>query len=148
MSGFVSLTLTPMLCARVLRGHHEGEKQNVVLRMFEAMFKRWLRGYEWALDRVLAYKSITLLVTFAHHGRHGLALHRDPEGLLPDRGHRLHLGRPPKAPADISFDAMVERQTQDRRRSSGRIRRSTTSTRPSASAARTPPSTPAACSSR
>ena len=36
LSGFVSLTLTPMLCARVLRGHHEGEKkQNVVLRVFE-----------------------------------------------------------------------------------------------------------------
>ncbi len=27
LSGFVSLTLTPMLCARVLRGHHDGEKK-------------------------------------------------------------------------------------------------------------------------
>ncbi len=56
MSGFVSLTLTPMLCARVLRTHHEGEKQNVVLRIFEAMFNSWLRGYEWTLDKVLKYK--------------------------------------------------------------------------------------------
>src|SRR6266545_1986295 len=32
ISGFVSLTLTPMLCARVLKSHHEGEEQNVVLR--------------------------------------------------------------------------------------------------------------------
>ena len=32
ISGFVSLTLTPMLCARVLKSHHEGEKQNIVLR--------------------------------------------------------------------------------------------------------------------
>src|SRR6267154_5769643 len=40
ISGFVSLTLTPMLCARVLRGHSHGEKkQNIVLRIFEAMFK-------------------------------------------------------------------------------------------------------------
>src|SRR6266498_937036 len=32
VSGFVSLTLTPMLCARVLKGHHAGEKkQNFVL---------------------------------------------------------------------------------------------------------------------
>ena len=69
VSGFVSLTLTPMLCARVLRTHHEGEKQNFVLRMFEAMFKGWLRGYEWALDK---------------------ALHHHSEGLLPDRGYRLH----------------------------------------------------------
>ena len=37
VSGFVSLTLTPMLCARVLRGHHErAKKQNIVLRAFEA----------------------------------------------------------------------------------------------------------------
>ena len=30
LSAFVSLTITPMLCARVLRAHHEGEKQNIV----------------------------------------------------------------------------------------------------------------------
>src|SRR6476660_4504845 len=64
VSGFVSLTLTPMLCARVLKSHHEGEKQNFVLRMFEAMFKGWLRGYEWALDKVIAHKFIVLLATF------------------------------------------------------------------------------------
>ena len=28
LSGFVSLTLTPMLCARVLRGHHEGDRRS------------------------------------------------------------------------------------------------------------------------
>src|SRR2546429_5140574 len=53
LSGFVSLTLTPMLCARVLRPHREGEKQNFVLRAFEAMFNSWLRAYERALDKVL-----------------------------------------------------------------------------------------------
>ena len=78
LSGFVSLTLTPMLCARVLRGHHEGEakKQIFVLRVFERAFQSWLKGYEWALDRVLAYKSIMLVVTLRDHRRHGLALHR------------------------------------------------------------------------
>ncbi len=90
ISGFVSLTLTPMLCARVLRAHHEGEKQNIVLRAFEAMFKSWLRAYEWTLDKVIAYKAVMLAVTFATHRRHGLALHRHPEGLLPERGYRLH----------------------------------------------------------
>ena len=60
VSGFVSLTLTPMLCARVLHAHHEGDKQNIVLRAFEAMFKSWLRAYEWSLDLVLRYKAVTL----------------------------------------------------------------------------------------
>src|SRR5688572_22813328 len=47
VSGFVSLTLTPMLCARVLRVHREDEKQFFVLRWFEAMFNSWLKAYEW-----------------------------------------------------------------------------------------------------
>jgi len=65
MSGFVSLTLTPMLCARVLHTHHEGEKQNIVLRVFEAFFKGMLAAYEWTLDKVLAYKLVTLVLTIA-----------------------------------------------------------------------------------
>src|ERR1700688_2833934 len=65
VSGFVSLTLTPMLCARVLKGHQPGEeqKQNVVLRTFEAFFERMKGAYEWSLVRVLARKSIMLTVT-------------------------------------------------------------------------------------
>src|SRR5947207_249481 len=63
ISGFVSLTLTPMLCARVLRTHHEGEKQNIVLRAFEAMLRRSLRAYEVTLDVVLKYKFVMLIVT-------------------------------------------------------------------------------------
>src|SRR5450631_2243751 len=63
VSGFVSLTLTPMLCARVLRSHHHGEeKQNVVLRSFERLFEFMLHTYEWTLGRVLDHKSIVLMV--------------------------------------------------------------------------------------
>ena len=47
VSGFVSLTLTPMLCARVLNSHHGGEKQNFVLRAFE-------RGFEARAERLRA----------------------------------------------------------------------------------------------
>jgi len=57
VSGFVSLTLTPMLCARVLKAHDATKKQNFVLRLFERMFDSWLRAYEWALDAVLARKA-------------------------------------------------------------------------------------------
>ncbi|MFX8653216.1 efflux RND transporter permease subunit, partial [Acinetobacter baumannii] len=55
VSGFVSLTLTPMLCARVLKPHDPHHKPIFILRWFEAMFDSWLRAYEWTLDRVLAY---------------------------------------------------------------------------------------------
>jgi HAE1 family hydrophobic/amphiphilic exporter-1 len=48
-----------MLCARVLRTHREGERENFLLRSFEAMFRAWLRAYEWSLDKVIAYKFVT-----------------------------------------------------------------------------------------
>ena len=63
VSGFVSLTLTPMLCARVLKSHHGDEKQNFVLRGFERGFEIVLGAYERALDWVLRAKSVMLVVT-------------------------------------------------------------------------------------
>src|SRR5881227_321160 len=109
VSGFVSLTLTPMLCARVLRTHHEGEKQNIVLRAFEAMFKGWLRGYEWSLDRVLRYKFVTLLVTFATMAGTAYLYVTIPKGFFPveDTG---FISVTVEGPADISFRGMRDRQ--------------------------------------
>ncbi|MGA8414625.1 MAG: efflux RND transporter permease subunit [Xanthobacteraceae bacterium] len=109
LSGFVSLTLTPMLCARVLRAHHEGEKQFFVLRWFEALFKGLLRGYEWALDRVLAYKSTMLLVTFATIIGTVLLYYYIPKGFFPIEDTGFIFGSV-EGPSDISFQAMYERQ--------------------------------------
>src|SRR5258707_6822736 len=111
VSGFVSLTLTPMLCARVLRTHHEGEKQNVVLRMFEAMFNSWLRAYEWSLDKVLRFKFITLMVTFATMAGTAYLYVVIPKGFFPveDTG---FISATVEAPSDISFRAMQDRQRE------------------------------------
>ncbi len=109
LSGFVSLTLTPMLCARVLRAHHEGEKQFFVLRWFEAMFKGWLRGYEWALDRVLAYKSVMLLITFATIIGTVVLYYYVPKGFFPVEDTGFIFGSV-EGPSDISFQAMYQRQ--------------------------------------
>ena len=89
VSGFVSLTLTPMLCARVLKSHEPNEKQNFVLRGFERLFEAMLRAYQWSLDRVLSFKSIMLMVTLRHHRRDDMALHHRAQGLFPDRRYRL-----------------------------------------------------------
>ena len=111
VSGFVSLTLTPMLCARVLRTHHEGEKQNFVLRMFEAMFKGWLRGYEWALDKVLAYKFIVLLVTFGTLAATFWLYTIIPKGFFPteDTG---FISASTEGASDVSFAQMAVLQRQ------------------------------------
>jgi HAE1 family hydrophobic/amphiphilic exporter-1 len=114
VSGFVSLTLTPMLCARVLRTHHEGEKQNFVLRMFEAMFKGWLRAYEWSLDKVIRYKAITLLITFATLGLSIWLYIIIPKGFFPteDTG---FISASTEGSSDISFAqmAVLQRQVAD-----------------------------------
>jgi HAE1 family hydrophobic/amphiphilic exporter-1 len=110
LSGFVSLTLTPMLCARVLRGHHEGDKPpNVILRAFERMFQSWLNAYEWTLNKVIAYKAITLMITFATIAGTVWLYIVIPKGFFPreDTGFILVTT---EAQSDISFDAMVQRQ--------------------------------------
>jgi HAE1 family hydrophobic/amphiphilic exporter-1 len=111
ISGFVSLTLTPMLCARVLRNHHEGEKQNFILRMFEAMFNSWLRSYGWALDRVLKFKLVTLAVTFVTLAATVYLYIAIPKGFFPteDTG---FISASTEAATDISFAAMVDLQAK------------------------------------
>jgi len=111
ISGFVSLTLTPMLCARVLRAHHEGEKQNILLRMFEAMFRGWLRAYEWTLDRVLRFKVITLMVTFATLGATAYLYMIIPKGFFPteDTG---FISASTEAAPDVSLATISELQSQ------------------------------------
>jgi hydrophobic/amphiphilic exporter-1 (mainly G- bacteria), HAE1 family len=109
VSGFVSLTLTPMLCARVLKSHHGAEKQNFVLRSFERMFESWLRTYEWTLDRVLAYKSIMLGVTIATIAGTIWLYIVVPKGFFPteDTGYVIGIT---DAKTDIAFAAMAEHQ--------------------------------------
>lgn len=111
VSGFVSLTLTPMLCARVLKGHHPGEeqKQNFVLRSFEWAFERLLAAYEWSLDRVLAYKAVMLGVTFLTIAGTAWLYLVVPKGLFPTEDTGFLTGTT-EAKTDISFAAMVEHQ--------------------------------------
>src|SRR6266567_6836091 len=109
VSGFVSLTLTPMLCARVLRSHHEGEKQNILLRAFEAMFRGWLRAYEWSLGKVLLWRKVTLLVTFATIAATVWLYVEVPKGFFPteDTG---FIAATTEGSTDIAFSAMAEHQ--------------------------------------
>jgi HAE1 family hydrophobic/amphiphilic exporter-1 len=111
VSGFVSLTLTPMLCARVLRTHHEGEKHNIVLRMFEAAFNSCLRAYDWSLRHVLAHKFLTLLITFGTLAATVWLYIIIPKGFFPteDTG---FIAVSTEGSSDVSFAQMVELQKQ------------------------------------
>ena len=54
ISGIVSLTLTPMLCARLLKPIDHHEKHNFLLRSFEWSFNKITDGYAWALRRTVS----------------------------------------------------------------------------------------------
>ncbi len=113
ISGFVSLTLTPMLCARVLKSHHEGDekKQILLLRVFEAGFRGSIRTYEWTLDKVLRWKAVMLLVTFATLALTAYLYIIIPKGLFPteDTG---FISSTTTASTDISIPALIELQTK------------------------------------
>ena len=109
VSGFVSLTLTPMLCARVLKAHDGTKRPNIVLRIFERMFDAWLRAYEVTLDWVLARKFWMLLVTLATLGGTVYLYMIVPKGFFPQEDTGFMIGVT-EAATDTSFEAMKERQ--------------------------------------
>jgi hydrophobic/amphiphilic exporter-1 (mainly G- bacteria), HAE1 family len=111
ISGFVSLTLTPMLCARVLKPHHGGTKQILPLRIFEAVFDAWLKAYEWSLDRVLKYKSVTIVVTIATLALTGYLYFIIPKGLFPSEDTGF-INATTEAVSDIGIPALIELQTK------------------------------------
>ena len=107
VSGFVSLSLTPMLCSRFLGSHQQ--RPNLLYRVSERAFDLLLRGYDWTLKPVLKYRFMTLIGS-------GILLVMTvylfvivPKGFIPteDTG---QLMANTKGAQDISFDDMRHHQ--------------------------------------
>jgi len=64
VSGFVSLTLTPMLCSRFLK-NPETEQHGRLYRTSERVFERALEGYRWSLDKALQHRFAVLMILVA-----------------------------------------------------------------------------------
>jgi multidrug efflux pump len=64
ISAVVSLTLTPMMCSRMLR-HQGDEKSGLLARGFNALIEWVLAGYRRSLELVLRHERATLMTTFA-----------------------------------------------------------------------------------
>jgi HAE1 family hydrophobic/amphiphilic exporter-1 len=108
VSGFVSLTLTPMLSSRFLRSDH-GQAHGRLYQLSERFYVAWLGGYErslaWVMRRrptALAFSAVILLAT-------GWLFWSTPKGLFPtdDTGQLLATT---EAGEGVSYDALVERQ--------------------------------------
>src|SRR5437868_5796696 len=61
VSGFVSLSLTPMLCSRFLK-HTERQKHGRIYNATEKVFEGMLHGYDLSLKVVLKHRFVTLLI--------------------------------------------------------------------------------------
>ncbi len=109
VSGFVSLSLTPMLCSRFLKRREEGEKHGRMYMWLERLFDRMLRGYDvslqWALRHrltIMVVSAVVLLVTVYQFW--GI-----PKGFLPNEDNSQVFAFT-EAAQGISFDAMAAHQ--------------------------------------
>ncbi len=108
ISAFVSLTLTPMMSARLLRPAHERTESKFSAWSANA-FDRLARGYGQALDRVLQWPRLTLLVFLLSAALAGLLYVMVPKGFFPVQDTGL-IQVITEATQTTSFDAMSERQ--------------------------------------
>ncbi|MGH8736362.1 MAG: efflux RND transporter permease subunit [Burkholderiales bacterium] len=110
ISGFVSLTLTPMMCSRLLKPHR-GEKRGRLYLLSERGFEGLRGTYEVTLKWALRHGRLVMLVFFAITIATGFVFVHMPKGFLPteDTGQIFCFT---EAPEDISFDAMAKLQQQ------------------------------------
>ena len=108
VSAAVSLTLTPMMSARLLR-HTPPDKQGRFYRWSEHMFDRIIEAYGRSLQWVLQYQTATLLVALGTLVLTIILYIIVPKGFFPVQDTGIIQGFS-QAPESISFAAMSQRQ--------------------------------------
>jgi len=108
VSAFVSLTLTPMMSAKLLR-HQKEEDQSRFYRKSEHVFNSVIAFYGRTLKFVLRFRTTTLVITAATLVGTILLYIYVPKGFFPVQDTGVILGVS-EGPQDVSFAAMVSRQ--------------------------------------
>ena len=108
ISAVVSLTLTPMMCARLL--HHTPEaQQSRIFHASERIYKKVIDFYADTLRRVLQHQTLTLLIAASTLVITVFLYVVVPKGFFPVQDTGIIQGIS-EAPQSISFSAMAERQ--------------------------------------
>jgi hydrophobe/amphiphile efflux-1 (HAE1) family protein len=107
LSLLISLTLTPMMCSRLLKP--ETKEHGRLCRLLESGFEALLRFYEAGLKVVLRHRFITLMTMMGTIALTGYLYVQIPKGFFPEQDTALIIGLS-EAAQDISFQAMAERQ--------------------------------------
>jgi multidrug efflux pump len=110
VSAIVSLTLTPMMCAKLLKTRGSAKRS----RFYEAserFYERVIEKYGSTLQWVLKHQTATLIVTFATLVFTIMLFLIVPKGFFPVQDTGVILGIS-DAPQTVSFDAMAQRQQE------------------------------------
>ncbi len=116
ISAFVSLTLSPALCALLLRPHQEGVKPSPVARPFVAFFNGFNRAFEWLsagygrlTGRLVRLALLVLVVYAGLIGLTGWQFARAPSGFIPeqDQGYLITVIQLPPGASLARTDAVV-----------------------------------------
>jgi HAE1 family hydrophobic/amphiphilic exporter-1 len=107
LSLIISLTLTPMMCARLLKP--ESKEHGRLYRLLERGFDAVLHAYERGLKVVLRHRFITLMTLLGTIALTGYLYVIIPKGFFPQQDTGLIISQS-EAAQDISFQAMKERQ--------------------------------------
>jgi HAE1 family hydrophobic/amphiphilic exporter-1 len=109
VSGFVSVTLTPMLSARFLQPHHgrHGALYNFTEKIFDAL----LRAYDVTLLWTLRHRAAVLLASFAILGGTVYLFQLVPKGFIPneDQGNILAIVEAPQGTSHYDMMANVQK---------------------------------------
>jgi multidrug efflux pump len=110
ISAVVSLTLTPMMCSRILR-HDPKEQQSRWYQASERAFNRMIEFYGRTLKVVLRFQTLTLLIAVATLVLTVFLYIVIPKGFFPVQDTGVIQGIS-QAPQSISFSAMAEKQQE------------------------------------
>jgi multidrug efflux pump len=110
VSAVLSLTLTPMMCAHLLRPHGQNNTQGVFYRYSEAFFNGMISLYDRGLKVVLEHQFITLMVMLGTMALTAVLGIMVPKGFFPQQDTGMIVGVTEARP-DISFTKMMDRQS-------------------------------------
>jgi HAE1 family hydrophobic/amphiphilic exporter-1 len=106
ISGFVSLSLTPMLGSRFLRYSHTGRRHGRLYGAFEAGFNGLTSAYDYSLKKVLRHQFATLMAGFALLAGTVYLFFGMPTGFIPSQDSGFFFGFALSG-QDISFESMA-----------------------------------------
>jgi HAE1 family hydrophobic/amphiphilic exporter-1 len=110
VSGFLSISLTPMLCSRFLKPPHT-QRHGALYNMTERMFQAWLNAYDWSLRLSLKHRFLTMASSLLLVVGSAYLFMIVPKGFLPSEDQdRFNISV--EGIQGIGFDEMMRHQME------------------------------------